>query len=99
MYLGYPRISVKDEPENEVVSLFCIVPIDRKVRKWKNVTYTIEWYVDGKKSKFTEKPFCRPENGKKENKKPCPDDKEIRSLLKGSSTHKFYEPGQWVRFL
>lgn len=98
MYLRYPQISVKDELD-EIVSLYCTVGIDPNVTQWKNVTYKIEWYADGKKTNFTEKPFCAPENGKKENSKPCPNDIAIRSLLKGSSKHEFYKLGQWVRFL
>ena len=62
------------------------------------MTYQIEWYVEGKKKK-TETPFCKPERGKAENSNPCPDDNEIRSLLRGSTTHENYEPGQWVRRL
>ena len=97
LYLGYPKISVKDEPENEIVSLLCIVPIHEKVRQWKNVTYEIEWYTDGKRSKFTEKPFCKPQNGQNESSLPCPGDKEIHSLLNGTLRLNYYEPGQRVR--
>ncbi|XP_015780130.1 PREDICTED: von Willebrand factor D and EGF domain-containing protein-like, partial [Acropora digitifera] len=96
LYLGYPKISVKDEPENEIVSLLCIVPIHEKVRQWRNVTYEIEWYTDGKRSKFTEKPFCKPQNGRNENSRPCPGDKEIRSLLNGTGSLNYYEPGQRI---
>ena len=71
------------------------MPIDKTIRQWKNVTYEIKWYADGKETRFREEPFCEPAAGQKENNKPCPDEKEIRSLLKG--THFFYEPGQWVR--
>ena len=97
LYLGYPKISVKDEPENEIVSLLCIVPIHEEVRQWKNVTYEIEWYTDGKRSKFTEKPFCKPQNGQNESSFPCPGDKEIHSLLNGTLSLNYYEPGQRVR--
>ncbi|XP_074620014.1 uncharacterized protein LOC141878864 isoform X2 [Acropora palmata] len=96
LYLGYPKISVKDEPENEIVSLLCIVPIHEKVRQWKNVTYEIEWYTDGKRSKFTEKPFCKPQNGQNQSSFPCPGDKEIHSLLNGTLSLNYYEPGQRI---
>ena len=73
------------------------MPIDKKIRAWKNVTYEIKWYADGKETDFIEKPFCKPAIGQKENNKPCPNEKEIRSLLEGSGY--YYEPGQWVRIL
>ncbi|PFX12492.1 von Willebrand factor D and EGF domain-containing protein [Stylophora pistillata] len=91
IYLGHPEIKVKDS-EEEKVSLLCVVPIDKTIRTWTNVTYEIEWYADGKKTDFTEKPFCVPAKGKKEYSKPCPDKETIHSVL--SSNH--YEPGQWV---
>ncbi|XP_044176217.1 von Willebrand factor D and EGF domain-containing protein-like isoform X2 [Acropora millepora] len=96
LYLGDPKISVKDEPENEIVSLLCIVPIHQKVRQWKNVTYEIEWYTDGKRSKFTEKPFCKPQNGRNENNVSCPDEKTIHSLLNGTGSLNYYKPGQRI---
>ena len=89
-YLCCPRITFKEETE-EPVSLYCIVPIDKKIRQWKNVTYEIKWFADGKKA-YTERPFCRPLGGQTKNKDSCPGDKEIRSLL----TPDLYEPGQWV---
>ena len=97
LYLGYPKISVKDEPENEIVSLRCIVTIHEKVRQWKNVTYEIEWYTDGKRSKFTEIPFCKPQNGRNENNVSCPREKTIRSILNGTGSLNYYKPGQRVR--
>ena len=98
-YLCRPKITFKVEPDvidHEPVSLHCIVPIDKKIRQWKNVTYEIEWFVDGKKAKYTERPFCRPPGGQTKNKDPCPGDKEIRSLLPGDPNLGYYEPGQWV---
>lgn len=71
------------------------MPIDEKIRKWKNVTYEIKWYADGKETGFTEIPFCKPAATQKENNNPCPDKQEIHSILKGSDF--YYEPGQWVR--
>ncbi|XP_015775656.1 PREDICTED: uncharacterized protein LOC107353782 [Acropora digitifera] len=96
LYLGYPKISVLDEPLNEIVSLLCIVPIHEKVRQWKNVTYEIEWYTDGKRSKFTEKPFCKPQNGRNENNVSCPGGKTIHSLLNGTGSLNYYKPGQRI---
>ena len=87
--MGRPVITVKDE-EDEAVSLYCIVPIDRKIRDWKNVTYTIEWFSEGKLVK--EDLFC--DLPQKKNCIPLPNDKEIRSLLRGDDG--LYEPGQWV---
>ena len=99
LYLGDPKISVKDEPENEIVSLLCVVPINETVRQWKNVTYEIEWYTDGKKSKFREKRFCKPQKGRNENNDSCPGEKTIHSLLNGTGSLNYYTPGQRVRLL
>ena len=91
LYLGYPSISVKDERNKQIVPLLCIVPIHEKVRQWKNVTYEIEWYTDGERSKFTEKPFCKPQNGQNESSLSCRGNKEIHSVLRK------YKAGQRVR--
>ena len=98
LYLGYPKISVKDEPENEIVSLLCVVPIHEKVRQWKNVTYEIEWYANGRRSNCIEKPFCKPQNDQNENNVSCPGEETIHSLLNGTGSLNCYEPGQRVRF-
>ncbi|XP_015777730.1 PREDICTED: von Willebrand factor D and EGF domain-containing protein-like [Acropora digitifera] len=98
LYLGYPKISVKkaSETEDDIVSLLCIVPIHEKVRQWKNVTYEIEWYTDGMRSNFIEEPFCKPQNGQNENSFPCPGNKEILSVLDGTRSLNYYEPGQRI---
>jgi len=78
--LGYPSITVKDE-EDEAVSLYCTVSLDKKIKALKNVTYHIEWYSEGKLI-YTEQPICRPPQGQTENKDSCPGDKKlVRSLL------------------
>lgn len=96
-YLGPPVVTFKqpNNDDSDVIDLLCIVSIDAKIRKWKNVTYQIDWYSDGKHVK-QEQPFCSPLKGKKENDKPCPNQKDIRSILSGGDSS--YEPGQLVRF-
>ena len=96
-YLGSPVVTFKQpkDEDSDAIDLLCIVSIDAKIRKWKNVTYQIDWHSEGKLVK-QEQPFCSPLKGKKENDKPCPNQKDIRSILSGSGF--YYEPGQWVRF-
>ena len=96
-YLGPPVVTFKQpkDEDSDVIDLLCIVSIDAKIRKWKNVTYQIDWHSEGKLVK-QEQPFCAPPKGKKKNDKPCPNHKDIRSILEGSGF--YYEPGQWVRF-
>ncbi|XP_068703048.1 von Willebrand factor D and EGF domain-containing protein-like isoform X2 [Montipora foliosa] len=83
-YLGYPVISAKDEDEVEEVSLWCNVSVNEKIRQWKNVTYQIEWYADGKNKKTDWNPKLVGEN--------------ITSELSGkfSTSLPHYEPGQWI---
>lgn len=78
-----------DDGEVEV-TLFCKVNILNGIEKWKNVTYKIEWFVDGKSKKSED--ICATQDGE-ENDIPCPDG-ELHSRL--PSTH--YKIGQWVRF-
>lgn len=96
-YLGPPVVTFKQpkDEDSDAIDLLCIVSIHAKIRKWKNVTYQIDWHSEGKLVK-QEQPFCAPPKGKKENDKPCPNQKDIRSILSGSGF--YYEPGQWVRF-
>ena len=95
--MGPPVVTFKQpkDEDSDAIDLLCIVSIDAKIRKWKNVTYQIDWYADGKHVK-QEKPFCLSRKGKKENDNPCPNQKDIRSILSGGDG--FYEPGQLVRF-
>ena len=61
---------------------------------WKNVTYVVNWYADGRHV-YTEPEFCKPTNeGAGANDQPCPGKNEIRSYLRGVGNN--YYPGQWV---
>ena len=96
-YLCCPKITFKVEADEiEPVSLYCIVPIDKKIRQWKNVTYKIEWFVNGKKANYTEKQFCLQPSSQNESISSCQGGKEIRSLLPGDPDNTYYKPGQWV---
>ena len=92
-YLRRPTITYKDEEVAEV-TLVCKVPIDPTIMQWKNVTYVVHWYADGKRV-YREPEFCKPTNESAGiNDKPCPGKNEIRSFLKGVGEN--YYPGQWV---
>ena len=92
-YLRRPTISYKDE-EGAEVTLVCKVPINPTIMQWKNVTYVVYWYADGKRV-YREPEFCKPTNESAGiNDKPCPGKNEIRSFLKGVGEN--YYPGQWV---
>ena len=92
-YLKRPNITYRNEEEADFVSLLCVVPIDKRVSHWRNVTYQIEWHSEGELLHL-EKPFCLPPDGAAENTNACPGDtEEIRSKLE----QRMYERGQWVR--
>ena len=92
-YLSRPTITHKDE-EGAEVTLVCKVPINPTIMQWKNVTYVVHWYADGRHV-YTEPQFCKPTNESAgANDQPCPGKNEIRSYLRGVGTN--YYPGQWV---
>ena len=92
-YLSRPTITHKDE-EGVEVTLVCKVPINPTIMQWKNVTYVVHWYADGRHV-YTEPQFCKPKNESAgANDQPCPGKNEIRSYLRGVG--KNYYPGQWV---
>ena len=92
-YLIRPSITHKDE-KGAGVTLVCKVPINPTIMHWKNVTYVVNWYADGRHV-YTEPEFCKPTNeGAGANDQPCPGKNEIRSYLRGVG--KNYYPGQWV---
>lgn len=93
LYLGYPNISVHGKQTIPIPSLRCVIHIHEKVRQWKNVTYEVEWSLDGGRIESSEKPppFCKPPNGQDENNSSCPGDEEIHSVLR------HYAVGQRVR--
>ena len=92
-YLIRPSITHKDE-KGAGVTLVCKVPINPTIMHWKNVTYVVNWYADGRHV-YTEPEFCKPTNeGAGANDQPCPGKNEIRSYLRGVGNN--YYPGQWV---
>ena len=92
-YLSRPTITHKDE-EGVEVTLVCKVSINPTIMQWKNVTYVVHWYADGRHV-YTEPQFCKPTNESAgANDQPCPGKNAIRSYLRGVGTN--YYPGQWV---
>ncbi|PFX16668.1 Fibropellin-1 [Stylophora pistillata] len=92
-YLGRPNISYVDmaDPDTDRVKLYCEVPLLKGIELWKNVTYRIQWYSEGKLIEAAA-PFCLPRSGQLENDESCPGSgrKEIRSQLSN------FEPGQRI---
>ena len=89
--LGNPEISINGDPEGVVeVTLRCKVNILNGIDKWNNVTYRIEWFVEGKSLKSD--PICGglPVGGT--HAESCPKDGELVSKLPGTK----YKIGQWV---
>ena len=68
------------------VTLLCEVNIFNDVEKWKNVTYRIDWFAEGKSLKSEE--ICLG------NGEPCQSvaNAKVHSTLEDSS----YRVGQWV---
>ncbi|XP_068690355.1 uncharacterized protein [Montipora foliosa] len=91
--LGFPEISYvptneKDDygnvADNDVnVTLTCKVAILNGIEKWKNVSYWIEWFAEGKILK--NETICGGLLPGKENQNPCPDNKDLTSLLPGKN--------------
>lgn len=95
-YLGRPTIGYVDAgttaTDTDEVKLYCQVSLLKGIELWRNVTYRIQWYSEGKLIDAAA-PFCLPKSGQLENDKPCPGSgrrKEIRSQLSN------FEPGQRV---
>ena len=71
------------------VTLVCKVPIHRGIEKWKNVTYKIDIFADGKLVKSKERCGGLPPG--KVNQDPCPNG-DLESTLSGD----LYKISQWV---
>lgn len=79
--IGNPTFSYSEVEEKVPVTLYCNFMILRGIEKWKNITYKIEWFVDGT---FAKKDIiCKPGKESKENKRPCPDRNPFRAELTG----------------
>ena len=49
-FLGEPKITpYPPDPTTAEVALKCEVPVNDFIRSWKNVTYQITWYSEGKR--------------------------------------------------
>ncbi len=87
--LGDPTITFLEETD-VAVSLLCKVNILNGVEKWKNVSYRIEWFAEGKSLKSED--ICGGLLPGEVNDKSCPDG-ELHSTLEPT----LYKIGQWVR--
>ena len=95
---NYPEIIYREQEAAVPVTLLCKFEILRGIASWRNVTYKIEWFVDGH---LIKKPsiICKPGNGLKENELPCPNINSVTDELigKGEATpHGYYKAGQTV---
>ena len=95
---NYPEIIYREQEAAVPVTLLCKFEILRGIAGWRNVTYKIEWLVDGQ---LIKKPsiICKPANGLKENELPCPNINSVTDELigKGEATpHGYYKAGQTV---
>ncbi|XP_068719986.1 von Willebrand factor D and EGF domain-containing protein-like [Montipora capricornis] len=81
--LGFPEITYVENEEHVSVTLVCKVAILNGIEKWKNVTYSIEWFAEGKTLK--NETICGGLLRGRENKKPCPDANLISLRLPGEN--------------
>ncbi|XP_068693084.1 von Willebrand factor D and EGF domain-containing protein-like isoform X2 [Montipora foliosa] len=81
--LGFPEINYVAKEEHVSVTLVCKVAILNGIEKWKNVTYSIEWFAEGKTLK--NETICGGLLPGKVNKKPCPDANLTSSRLPGEN--------------
>ena len=56
-FLGEPKIEHSQPDVNGAVALKCLVEVNDFIRSWKNVTYQINWYSEGKHLK-TDDSIC-----------------------------------------
>ncbi|XP_068720616.1 von Willebrand factor D and EGF domain-containing protein-like [Montipora capricornis] len=81
--LGFPEITYVEKEEHVSVTLVCKVAILNGIEKWKNVSYSIEWFAEGKTLK--NETICGGLLPGKENEKSCPDANLISLSLPGES--------------
>jgi len=86
--LGNPEINYITE-DSVSVTLVCKVPILNGIERWKNVTYKLEWFAEGRTLKSEE--ICGGLLPGKENSVACPKT-NLNSRLPGLS----YKIGQSV---
>ena len=72
----------------------CKVNVLDGIANWKNVTYRIEWFAEGKSLKTETICGGLPPGG--ENTDPCPNGPVV-SKLSGSGPDPHYKIGNWVR--
>ena len=87
--MGDPVINYT-QGEDVAVTLICQVPLLNGVEKWRNVTYKIEWYAEGK-TLLTDEPCGNVPCGG-ENSEACPNIASVQSKLAGTK----YKIGQSV---
>ncbi|PFX16674.1 Neurogenic locus notch-like protein 2, partial [Stylophora pistillata] len=89
--INNPEIVVQDIPEDNTVSvtLLCKVNILNGIASWRNVTYKIEWFAEGKSLQV--ETICGGIPPGSLNEKACPDGTLV-SKLPGSK----YKIGTWV---
>ena len=90
--LGHPEITYKEKEEIIAVTLICKVDILNGIEMWQNVSYSVEWFVEGKS--IQQETICGglPIGGVNAN--PCPGGQLISQL-----SGKKYKIGQRVRFI
>ena len=91
-----PSVTYKvNEDLNEGVTLLCNVTLKENVSEWKNVTYEVEWLVNG--ISVENNTFCYPyDNEVPLNNKSCPGQISYTAAELGPSR---YELGNWVSYL
>lgn len=94
---NYPLIEYKPGEDNIPVTLHCKFHILRGIEKWKNVTYKIEWFVDGNSVKDPTI-LCIPNTEKNENDDQCPNRNPVKDELIGKRDDRtgYYKAGQTV---
>ena len=68
-------------PGDPDVTLVCSVPLSDHIQSWKNVTYQINWYSEGKHLKTDDSICGRLAPGETEHDGPCPGGPLLSRLL------------------
>lgn len=95
--LGDPEISFIPDEEQVDVTLLCSVKVLNGIENWRNVSYKIEWFTEGKSlqsESLDEEEICGGLPNGAINGIPCPGEAgELVSRLQGTK----YKIGQYVR--
>ena len=95
-YINQPNVTFDDSEGDEKVPLVCQWDVDQKVLNWRNVSYRVDWFVDGVLLPDERDYVCKPRGNPtmaQQNDLPCPGTNKLEAELPGDK----YQLGNHVR--